>query len=211
MDLVRLGLERGASAEAAVNVIIELIERYGQGGSGYVDTHGPYNNSFLIADAHDAWLLELRLPRWAAKRAHDGAAVASNHAKHRHRLGPPWPRYHRACDCGRLVAGADRRAIRLARAYRSTEVATAVVSCGRYAASAARCRGGLDGRGGRRVDARSLRRRRSPRFTRASRRTPDDERYFSVCMHADPVGTTTASMVVSFATSRRARSWCGWR
>jgi hypothetical protein len=25
---------------------------------------------------------------------------------------------------------------------------------------------------------------------------PDDERYFSVCMHADPVGTTTASMVV---------------
>ena len=27
-------------------------------------------------------------------------------------------------------------------------------------------------------------------------RVPDDERYFSVCMHADPVGTTTASMVV---------------
>jgi dipeptidase len=24
---------------------------------------------------------------------------------------------------------------------------------------------------------------------------PDDERYFSVCMHADPVGTTTASMI----------------
>jgi dipeptidase len=38
---------------------------------------------------------------------------------------------------------------------------------------------------------------------------PDNERYFSVCMHADPVGTTTASMVVELhgVPSRPLMAW----
>lgn len=49
-DLVRLGLERGASAAQALEVIAALLAEYGQG----ADEH----NSFLLADRREAWLLE---------------------------------------------------------------------------------------------------------------------------------------------------------
>lgn len=62
MDLVRLGLERAATAYEAVQVLSELMTTYGQGGSGH-DTRGdaprrPYWSSFLIADPTDAWVVE---------------------------------------------------------------------------------------------------------------------------------------------------------
>jgi secernin len=88
MDLVRLGLERGATAASAVETIIELVERYGQGGSGYSDTHWPYHNSFLVADAREAWLLEASASRWAVRRASDGTLSASNHVT----IGTDWDR-----------------------------------------------------------------------------------------------------------------------
>ena len=62
MDVVRLGLERATSALNAVQVMSELITRYGQGGSGHDTRSGqrarPYWSSFLIADANDAWVME---------------------------------------------------------------------------------------------------------------------------------------------------------
>lgn len=62
MDVVRLGLERATSALNAVQVMSELITRYGQGGSGHDTRNGerarPYWSSFLIADANDAWVME---------------------------------------------------------------------------------------------------------------------------------------------------------
>ncbi|MEJ7584635.1 MAG: hypothetical protein WKF43_11245 [Acidimicrobiales bacterium] len=50
MDLVRLALERAASATHAVEVIDTLIQRYGQGGSGHEGARRPYWSSFLVAD-----------------------------------------------------------------------------------------------------------------------------------------------------------------
>src|SRR4051795_2346910 len=38
MDIIRLALERATNAESAVNVITEMLERYGQGGS--CEEHG---------------------------------------------------------------------------------------------------------------------------------------------------------------------------
>jgi hypothetical protein len=59
MDLVRLGLERATTAEGAVAVIIELLERHGQGGPCSHERPGfTYDNSFLVADPTGALVVE---------------------------------------------------------------------------------------------------------------------------------------------------------
>ncbi|MCK4579625.1 MAG: C69 family dipeptidase [Candidatus Marinimicrobia bacterium] len=68
-DLVRLGLERGSSAEDAMNVIISLFQKHGQGGPAGVPWFPRGNdNTFVVVDASEAWLLETAGRHWAAKR-----------------------------------------------------------------------------------------------------------------------------------------------
>lgn len=81
MELLRLGLERGKTAAEALHVMTALIEQYGQWGSGVPmsDTvSGSYNNSFVIADRNEAYILETAGKRWAAKRIRKGYAAISN-------------------------------------------------------------------------------------------------------------------------------------
>ncbi|XP_018531291.1 secernin-3 isoform X2 [Lates calcarifer] len=79
MDLVRLGLERADTAEKAVDVITELLGKYGQGGSCMEDECGfTYHNSFLISDRKEAWLLETSGKHWAAERVEGGYRNISN-------------------------------------------------------------------------------------------------------------------------------------
>ncbi|XP_049884675.1 secernin-2 [Pectinophora gossypiella] len=79
MDFVRLGLERGNSAEDALNKITALLEQYGQGGpcSELDDSHF-YHNSFLIADTDQAWVLETSGRLWAAEKIESGVRNISN-------------------------------------------------------------------------------------------------------------------------------------
>jgi secernin len=80
MDLLRLGLERGKTAREALEVITGLVEKYGQFGSG-VPTQGvlgAYHNSYIIADAKEAWVLETAGTRWIAKRFSHGTTSISN-------------------------------------------------------------------------------------------------------------------------------------
>jgi len=191
MDLVRLGLERGRSALGAAEVISGLIEAHGQGGSGYADKDWPYHNSFLIADRGAAYLLETSDRRWALRRVQD-VGSASNHLG----IGADWDALsdgtiEHAIANGWWDENADTR-FDFAAAYRDTSMAPAVVSSGRHRRTCAllnEARGSLTP-----ALLRSALRDHYGGWPRAGY-APDDERYFSVCMHAEPVGTTTASMI----------------
>ncbi len=77
MDLVRLGLERAGSAAEACAVIGGLLAAHGQGGNcGHLHPHF-YHNSFIVADAADAFVLETVGPEWVAERA-SGVRTISN-------------------------------------------------------------------------------------------------------------------------------------
>ncbi|NWU90453.1 SCRN2 protein, partial [Upupa epops] len=79
MDLVRLGLERGSSAQEALEVMVDLLERYGQGGSCKEDpVPFTYHNTFLLADRAEAWVLETAGRYWAAQQIREGSRNISN-------------------------------------------------------------------------------------------------------------------------------------
>jgi secernin len=78
MDLVRLGLERGRSAEEAIDVMTALLERHGQGGIADATTKEPYWSSFLVVDPTGAWVLETCARTWAARRISSGGTAISN-------------------------------------------------------------------------------------------------------------------------------------
>jgi secernin len=81
MDMLRLGLERSKTAYEAMHVILELLEKHGQCG----DCEHPgewgkanYHNSYILADPHEAWVLETAGKYWAAKRVRQGVYSISN-------------------------------------------------------------------------------------------------------------------------------------
>ena len=68
MDLVRLALERADSAASAVETVIALLEKYGQGGNCGYDHEFYYDNSFLILDRAALYVLETAGKRWVTKQ-----------------------------------------------------------------------------------------------------------------------------------------------
>lgn len=78
MDLVRLGLERAATSAEALQLIVDLMEEYGQGGNCAEHFHFSYHNSYLIADHNEAWVLETAGRYWVAEKITGGTRSISN-------------------------------------------------------------------------------------------------------------------------------------
>ena len=77
MDILRAALERGSTADEAATVIIELIERYGQGGNCGFESPMYYNNSFLIVDFDKSIIIESTGKKWIVKNVEDSASISN--------------------------------------------------------------------------------------------------------------------------------------
>jgi secernin len=93
-DLVRLALERAASARQAVDVLTDLIARHGQGSTGeggrHHDEEGAGDSSFLVADPREAYALEATGNHWVLQVV--GAVRAASDVCH---LRQDWDRISR--------------------------------------------------------------------------------------------------------------------
>jgi secernin len=85
MDLLRLGLERGDTAKKALNVITSLLREHGQGGSSSAAEQTMYHNTYIIADPHEAWVLETADRFWIAERVRDVRSISNGYT-----IGSQW-------------------------------------------------------------------------------------------------------------------------
>ena len=202
MDLVRLGLERGRSAREAVEVIATLIETHGQGGAALSLDGAGYHNSFTLADPGEVWLMETSGRRWAARRVEAGALT------NQLTLTADWEIGSRDLETFARAEGWWRQQGRVdvSAAYRNEHV-PGRISEGRLR----RSRELLDAEPLHDVASlrRVLRDHHDGGMAPPADATPEDERYFTLCMHSEPVGTTTASMIAELPAERPG-SWPVW-
>ena len=69
MDMVRLALERCKNAKEALELLIDLLETYGQGGNCGFDHDFYYDNAFLLMDREELYVLETAGKQWAYKKS----------------------------------------------------------------------------------------------------------------------------------------------
>lgn len=197
MDLVRLALERSETAERALEVLIELIETHGQGGSGFREFEFPYDNSFLVADGREAWILEAVGRTWAARRCRAVDSITNQIT-----IGADWDRLSAdAVERARSLGLAVTDPFDFAAAYREREKIPAALSEGRLRRSReclAAARGEVTP-----ATMRELLRdhdRHGRRFVPGA--SPEDEQFYTICMHQG-VSRTAASIVAELPSAPR--------
>ncbi len=77
MDMIRLALERTKTAKDAVDYIIYLLGRYGQGGNCAYTGKMQYHNAFIAADRNEAYVLETAGRYWVVKKVNDYYAISN--------------------------------------------------------------------------------------------------------------------------------------
>ena len=77
MDILRLALEMCSSAKEALNYIIVLIEKYGQGGKAGYTQNLKYHNSYIIADFSEAYVLETAGRHWIYEKVKDIHSISN--------------------------------------------------------------------------------------------------------------------------------------
>ncbi len=203
MDLVRLGLERGRDAREALEVIASLLETHGQGGPSFsIEGDDGYQNSFVIADGRAAWVLETTARAWAA-RSVEGASLTNLLT-----LDTGWQIGSRDLERAALRQGFWTSNARLDfKAAYAIESWPTFLTERRQAAATQRLSG----------PALSLADMKSWLCDHgngagppsASRDVEDPDRY-SVCMHADPMSMTTASLAARLPEELSRQPWPVW-
>ncbi len=77
MDILRLALHNSATASDAVDLILALLDRWGQGGDGSFVGTLTYSNSFLIADRRELYVLETAGSHWALKKIEEHGSISN--------------------------------------------------------------------------------------------------------------------------------------
>lgn len=78
MDMLRIALERAATPTEAIQILTDLLAQFGQGGNcGAEGNDMYYHNSFIVANADDAWVLETVDKQWAAKQVRDVYTISN--------------------------------------------------------------------------------------------------------------------------------------
>jgi len=203
MDLVRLGLERGRDAREALEVIAALLEMHGQGGPSFsIEGDEGYQNSFVIADGRSAWVLETTARAWAA-RSVEGASLTNALT-----LGTGWQIGSRDLERAALQQGFWTSDTRLDfKAAYAIESWPAFLTERRQAAAMQRLDGGILSLADMKAWLCDHGNGADP--PNASRNFEDPDRY-SVCMHADPMSMTTASLVARLPEEIGRRPWPVW-
>ena len=191
MDLVRLGLERGRTAKQALDTITALMEEHGQGGSGNEHVNMAYSNSFIIADSAEAFMLETSNRRYAWKRVADVGCI-SNHLS----IGEDWDTLSDdAVDFAASNGWTDgEKRFDFAAAYRCVESVPPQVSEERLKQSGMMLEE-YRGKIAPQTMMRSLRDHYDSGTVFTPGRDITDGKFFTICMHAEPVGTTAAGIV----------------
>ena len=186
MDLVRLGLERAATADDALIVITGLLEQYGQGGSGEPHADEPYFSSFLVVDHATAWIIETSNRTWAARRVDDLGCAISNRVA----LTDNWTLASKNIEPGTNFDAYRLPAVPTAIADHRLAVTTNAAHHARTVA-----------------DVAAVLRSHGP-YPGPPPTAGDDWDGFTVCMHRPELhAQTTASMIATLPDGEPARIW----
>lgn len=77
MEILRLGLERSRSAAEAVTIMTDLISQYGQGKFANDASVRTYDNSYLVADPREAYVIETAGHDWAVKQVTSAIGISN--------------------------------------------------------------------------------------------------------------------------------------
>ncbi len=77
MEILRLALERGATAAEAVDVITHLVSEYGQGKFANDAGVRTYDNGYIVADPREAFVIETAGHHWGVKRVQRALGISN--------------------------------------------------------------------------------------------------------------------------------------
>ena len=79
MDMLRIALERSNNAQNSMEIIVQHLSDFGQGGPCGFEDNLFYHNSYIIADSSEAWVLETVAHLWVAKKVTDYYAISNGY------------------------------------------------------------------------------------------------------------------------------------